>query len=334
MKKILVTGGLGYIGSHTVVELILSGFDVVIVDNLFNSSLDVLQKIEKITGVLPKFYKCDLLDVYALENVLSFEKIDGVIHFAALKAVGESVNKPLWYYENNISGTINLLRLMGKFDIKNIVFSSSATVYGNDNPVPFDESMQTSAVHPYGFTKVACEQFLMDIAKIDKDFSPAILRYFNPIGAHSSGLLGEDPNGIPNNLLPYIAKVLTGELEHLSIFGTDYDTVDGTGVRDYIHVVDIALGHVLAIKHLAQNKGIITVNLGTGKGSSVLEVVSACEKASGIKIPVKLCDRRDGDIATCYADTKYSKELLGWVATKDLDEMCNDTWNYIINKKK
>lgn len=338
MKKILVTGGIGYIGSHTTVELIEQGYEVVILDNLYNSSITVLDKIEKITGTKPKFYKCDILDIEALENVFKEEKkikeIDGVIHFAALKAVGESVQKPLWYYETNITGTLNLLKIMEKFNCKNIVFSSSATVYGMDNPVPYTEDMPTSATNPYGYTKVFNERFLLDIANIDPEFSPAILRYFNPIGAHESGLIGEDPNGIPNNLLPYIMQVAVGKLEQLGVFGDDYDTPDGTGVRDYIHVVDLAKGHIKAIEYLFKNKGKLVVNLGTGVGSSVLDVIKATEKAIDNNIPYKVSPRRAGDIASSYAKTDYAKEVLGWEAVKNLDDMCSSSWHFMQNKDK
>lgn len=333
MAKILVTGGIGYIGSHTCVELIEEGYEIVILDNFFNSNISVLEKIQTITGTKPKFYECDILNQATLENVFASEKnIEAVIHFAALKAVGESVVKPLWYYENNVTGTLNLLKAMEKFRCKRIVFSSSATVYGMNNPVPFTEEMPTSAINPYGYTKVANERFLMDIAAIDPEFSPALLRYFNPIGAHSSGLMGEDPNGIPNNLLPYIMEVATGKLEKLNVFGNDYDTPDGTGVRDYIHVVDLAKGHVAAVKHLFKEKGLLLVNLGTGIGSSVLDVVKATEKACGKTIPVEFAPRRAGDIATCYAKTNKAKELLNWEATRTLDEMCADSWNFMKNK--
>ncbi len=332
MKKILVTGGLGFIGSHTCVELLQDGYEIVILDNLFNSNLSILDKIENITGTKPSFYECDILDVPTMEKVFQTEQnIQAVIHFAALKAVGESVEKPLWYYENNVTGTLNLLKVMEKYGCKRIVFSSSATVYGMDNVVPFTEKMPTSATNPYGYTKVANERFLQDIAKMDPDFSPAILRYFNPIGAHESGLLGEDPNGIPNNLLPYIMQVATGKLEKLNVFGNDYDTPDGTGVRDYIHVVDLAKGHVAAVKHIFKEKGELLVNLGTGIGSSVLDVVKATEKACGKEIPLTFAPRRAGDIATCYAKTDYAKQVLGWEATKNLEEMCGDSWNYMLN---
>lgn len=331
--KILVTGGTGYIGSHTSIELINSGYEVVIIDNLFNSNVGVLDKIEEITGTKPKFYKGDILNKSDLENVFIQEKnIAGVIHFAALKAVGESVEKPLWYYENNVTGTLNLLHTMNKFDCKKIVFSSSCTVYGMDNPAPFTEDMPTSATNPYGFTKVMNERFLLDMANVDADFSPAILRYFNPIGAHESGLIGEDPNGIPNNLLPFALQVAVGKLEQLGVFGDDYETHDGTGVRDYIHVVDLAIGHLKAIEYLLENKGKLIVNLGTGIGSSVLDVVKAVEKACGKTIPYSIKPRRAGDVAICYAKTDYAKEVLGWEATKNLDEMCADSWKFMKNK--
>lgn len=333
MSKILVTGGTGYIGSHTCVELLESGYEIVILDNLFNSNLAVLNKIEAITGTKPTFYECDILDIPAMERVFQAEKnIEAVMHFAALKAVGESVAKPLWYYENNVTGTLNLLKVMEKYGCKRIVFSSSATVYGMNNPVPFTEEMPTSATNPYGFTKVANERFLQDMAKIDPDFSPAILRYFNPIGAHESGLLGEDPNGIPNNLLPYIMQVITGKLEKLRVFGNDYDTEDGTGVRDYIHVVDLAKGHVAAVEHIFKEKGELLVNLGTGIGSSVLDVVKATEKSCGKEIPMEFVPRRPGDIAICYAKTDYAKQVLGWEATKNIEEMCADSWNFMKRK--
>lgn len=335
MAKILVTGGIGYIGSHTCVELIQEGYELVILDNFFNSNISVLDRIEKITGTKPKFYECDILDVPALENVFTSEKnIEAVIHFAALKAVGESVAKPLWYYETNVTGTLNLLKVMKANDCNRIVFSSSATVYGMNNSVPFTEDMPTSATNPYGYTKVANERFLMDIAAVDPEFSPALLRYFNPIGAHPSGLIGEDPNGIPNNLLPYIMQVAVGKLEKLNVFGDDYDTPDGTGVRDYIHVVDLAKGHVAAVKHLFKKKGLLLVNLGTGVGSSVLDVVKSTEKACGKTIPLEFAPRRAGDIATCYAKTDFAKSELNWVATKTLDEMCADSWNFMQTEKE
>lgn len=334
MKKILVTGGLGFIGSHTCVELIASGYELVVLDNLSNSQVDVLDKIQKISGTKPTFYHCDVLDVPGMEDIFTKEKnIEAIIHFAALKAVGESVEKPLEYYENNVTGTLNILKVMKKFGCKRIVFSSSATVYGMHNSVPFTEEMPTSATNPYGYSKVVNEQFLQDVAHIDPEFSPAILRYFNPVGAHPSGLIGENPNGIPNNLLPYIMQVAVGKLEKLNVFGKDYDTIDGTGVRDYIHVVDLAKGHVAAVQHIFDNKGVLLVNLGTGKGSSVLEVVKSVEKACGKEIPVHFAPRRAGDIATCYAKTDSAKKLLGWEARKNLDEMCADSWRFMEMKE-
>lgn len=333
MTKILVTGGIGYIGSHTCVELLQEGYDIVIIDNLFNSNLSVLEKIEEITGKKPRFYHCDILDQNAMEGVFQQEEnIEAVVHFAALKAVGESVAKPLWYYENNVIGTLNLLKVMEKFGCKRIVFSSSATVYGVDNPIPYTEDMQTSANSPYGYTKVANERFLMDIAAVDPTFSPAILRYFNPIGAHESGLIGEDPNDIPNNLLPYIMQVATGKLEKLNVFGNDYDTPDGTGVRDYIHVVDLAKGHVAALKHIFKENGQLLVNLGSGVGSSVLDVVKAAEKACGKEIPLVFAPRRAGDIGAYYSKTDVAKELLHWETTKTIEEMCVDSWRFMEKK--
>ncbi len=349
MRNILVTGGLGYIGSHTVVELLNKNYEVVVIDNLSNSKISVLDKIETITKKRPKFYRGDILDLDFLSSVFSENEIDGVIHFAALKAVGESVKKPLLYYETNVTGTVNVLKTMLNAGCKKIVFSSSATVYGMNNPAPFTEDMETSAINPYGYTKVCNERILIDIAKANEDFKVAILRYFNPIGAHESGLIGEDPNDIPNNLMPYIMQVANGKLEKLNIFGDDYDTVDGTGVRDYIHVVDLALGHIAAIekifldgknqpkdfnelnnfeKSLGENT--IVVNLGTGRGYSVLEVLKAFEKASGTKIPYIIAPRREGDIATCYAKTDHAKKLLNWEAKKGLSEMCQDSFKFAV----
>ncbi len=330
---ILVTGGTGYIGSHTVVELQQSGYDVVIVDNLINSKVDVLDKIAAITGIRPKFYENDVCDREALVKIFTENKIDAVIHFAGLKAVGESVQKPLEYYTNNIVGTLTLLAVMREFGCKQFVFSSSATVYGANNIAPYTEDMPTSATNPYGQTKFMQEIMLQDMVVADPTMGVALLRYFNPIGAHESGLLGEDPNGIPNNLMPYICKVAVGKLPRLNVFGNDYDTPDGTGVRDYIHVVDLAKGHLAALRYLEETAGVLTVNLGTGKGSSVLEIVNAFEEASGVQVPYVITDRRPGDIATCYASTDKAKEVLGWVAEKNLEEMCRDSWNFISNKK-
>jgi UDP-glucose 4-epimerase len=326
---ILVTGGTGYIGSHTVVELLEAGYEVVIADNLVNSKREVLDSIEKITGKRPAFYQVDVCDRQALEDIFSRHLIDAVIHFAGLKAVGESVAKPLEYYSNNIIGTLVLLSVMREHGCKKFVFSSSATVYGMNNTVPYTEDMPTSATNPYGQTKFMQEIMLKDLAFADPEMSVALLRYFNPIGAHSSGLIGENPNGIPNNLMPYICKVATGKLPCLSVFGNDYDTPDGTGVRDYIHVVDLAKGHLCALRYLEKEKGVLTVNLGTGKGTSVLELVQAFEKASGVQVPYKIAPRRPGDIATCYASTQKAKELLGWEAQKTIEDMCADSWKYI-----
>lgn len=329
MSKILVTGGAGFIGSHTCVELLNAGYEVVILDNFSNSKPEALNRIKTITGKDFKFYEADLLDLPAVEKVFEENKIDAVIHFAGLKAVGESVQMPVEYYHNNITGTLLLIQAMRKYNCKKIVFSSSATVYGVNNPAPYVETMPTNtSTNPYGYTKVMIEQILKDVYVADNDWSIALLRYFNPIGAHKSGLLGEDPNGIPNNLFPYIAQVASGKLKCLGVFGDDYDTPDGTGVRDYIHVVDLATGHLNAVAYVLENKGVEAVNLGTGKGSSVLDVVHAFEKACGKKIPYEIKPRRAGDIATCYADTTKAKELLGWEAKYDIDEMAADGWNF------
>ncbi len=329
---ILVTGGTGFIGSHTVVELQNAGYGVVIVDNLINSKIETLDAIERISGVRPKFYENDVCDKEALRKIFSENKIEAVIHFAGLKAVGESVVKPLEYYSNNIIGTLTLLEVMREAGCHRIVFSSSATVYGMNNVAPYTEDMPTSATNPYGQTKFMQEIMLRDVAFADKELSVALLRYFNPIGAHESGLLGEDPNGIPNNLMPYICKVAAGKLPCLSVFGNDYDTPDGTGVRDYIHVVDLAKGHLSALHYLEAHKGVLTVNLGTGNGTSVLELVAAFEKASGVKVNYKIAPRRAGDVATCYASTAKAKELLGWTAEHTIEDMCADSWHYIVTK--
>ena len=325
---ILVTGGAGYIGSHTVIELMNCGKEVVIVDNFSNSKPEAIKRIAQICGKEPKCYCVDILDREALDKVFCENKIDSVIHFAGLKAVGESVGKPLEYYHNNITGTLVLCDVMRAHNCKEIVFSSSATVYGMNNPVPFVEGMPTSATNPYGYTKVMIEQILTDLAVADKDWSVVLLRYFNPIGAHESGLIGEDPNGIPNNLLPYVAQVAVGRRPHLNVYGNDYDTHDGTGVRDYIHVVDLALGHLKALDYADTHKGVEAINLGTGNGSSVLDVVHAFEEACGHKIPYEIVGRRAGDIATCYANAQKAKELLAWEATRDLAQMCRDAWNF------
>lgn len=330
--KILVTGGTGYIGSHTCVELINSGHQVVIVDNLYNSKKDVLDKIEKITGTKPSFYEIDILDKDKLEIVFKENKFDAVIHFAGYKAVGESVSIPLTYYKNNIAGSINLYELMEKYEVKNLVFSSSATVYGDDFEVPFKEEYGLgTTTNPYGTTKKMNEMILTDLCKANTNMSTVLLRYFNPIGAHESGLIGEIPNGIPNNLVPYIAQTAIGQREYLKVFGDDYDTIDGTGVRDYIHVVDLAKAHVLAIEYAAKHNGCEVINIGTGKGYSVLEVLHAYEKACGHQIAYKIVERRPGDIATCYADTKKAKDLLGFEAKFDIDRMCQDSYRFTSN---
>ena len=326
--KVLVTGGAGYIGSHTCVELLNAGHEIVIVDNFANSKPEALDAIRAITGRDFAFVEADLRDRAALDKAFGEHAVDAVIHFAGLKAVGESVAKPLEYYDNNLGGFIVLAEVMRAHGVKQFVFSSSATVYGMNNPVPFSEEMPTSATNPYGYTKVMIEQMLRDLAVADPEWRICLLRYFNPIGAHESGLIGEDPNGIPNNLLPFVAKVATGELKELNVFGDDYDTPDGTGVRDYIHVVDLALGHLAALNYVASHTGAIPVNLGTGHGTSVLEIVRAFEKASGKKIAYHIAPRRPGDIASCYADTSRAAELLHWRATRNIDDMCRDAWHF------
>lgn len=327
--KILLTGGTGFIGSHTAIELIKLGYDVEIMDNLFNSKIAVLDKIEKISGVKPKFYKVDLLDKDGMDKMFAEGKYDLVIHFAGLKAVGESVEKPLKYYENNVGGTINLLECMKKHGVKKIIFSSSATVYGDQGVSELTEDMQTGVgiTNPYGETKHMIEEILKDVAEAEPEFEVTILRYFNPVGSHSSGLIGEDPNDIPNNLMPIIMKVSTGEIEKLRIFGDDYDTVDGTGVRDYIHVVDLAKGHVAAVAKM--KPGVSVYNLGTGKGTSVLEMVAAFEKASGKKLPYEIVERRAGDLAEIYANPSKAKKELGWEVTLTIEDAMNDTINYL-----
>ena len=331
--SILVTGGAGFIGSHTVVELLEKGEDIVIVDNFVNSKPEVLEKIKKITEKDFKFYEVDLLDKENLEKVFIENKIEAVIHFAGLKAVGESVEKPIEYYHNNITGTLILLELMKKYNCKKIIFSSSATVYGTPKTVPIKEDFPLSTTNPYGSTKLMIEQILKDVCIADKEFCAILLRYFNPIGAHKSGLLGESPNGIPNNLMPYINQVALGKLDHLNVFGNDYPTVDGTGVRDYIHVVDLAKGHVKALKKAREITGAEAYNLGTGKGYSVLEIVKAFEDANNIKIKYEITARRAGDIAECYADPSKAKKELDWEATKNLEEMCKDSWNFTTQNK-
>ena len=331
--SILVTGGAGFIGSHTVVELLNNGENIVIVDNFCNSSPDVLEKIKKITGKDFKFYEVDLLDEAKLENVFKENNIESVIHFAGLKAVGESVAKPVEYYHNNITGTLVLLKLMQKYNCKKIVFSSSATVYGSPKSLPIKEDFPLSTTNPYGSTKLMIEQILEDVNNSDNEFSVAILRYFNPIGAHESGLIGEVPNGIPNNIMPYILKVATGEYEVLTVFGSDYNTKDGTGVRDYIHVVDLAKGHLKALDKIRKENGVKIYNLGTGNGYSVLDLVTNFEKVNNVKVNYKLGERRPGDIAACFADATKAKEELGWVAEKGIEEMCKDAWNFIKTNK-
>ena len=331
--KILVSGGTGYIGSHTCVELLNKGYEVVAFDNLYNSKIDVVDRVEKITGRKLVFYKADMLDKESMRPIFEEHKFDAVIHFAALKAVGESVQKPLAYYKNNISGSLNLCELMNEYGCKRIIFSSSATVYGAPKTVPITEDFPLSTTNPYGSTKLMLERIFSDFCVPDPEWSVVLLRYFNPIGAHESGLLGESPNGIPNNLMPYIAQVAAGKLECLGVFGDDYDTPDGTGVRDYIHVVDLAKGHVLAIEKY-NKPGLHICNLGTGRGYSVLELVHAFERVNGVKVKYEIKPRRAGDIATCYADPTRAKEELGWVATKGIDDMCRDTWNFAKTRMK
>ena len=327
--KILVTGGAGYIGSHTCVELLNAGYDVVVVDNLYNASPKALDRVKEITGKDLTFYEADIRDREALEAIFAKENVDAVIHFAGLKAVGESVAKPLEYHENNIAGTVNLCFAMRKYNVKNIIFSSSATVYGDPAQIPItEECPKGTCTNPYGWTKWMLEQILVDLHTADPEWNVILLRYFNPIGAHKSGLIGEDPKGIPNNLLPYVAQVAIGKLECLGVFGDDYDTPDGTGVRDYIHVVDLAVGHVKAIEKLKDKEGVSVYNLGTGNGYSVLQVVHAFEKACGHPIKYQIKPRRAGDIATCYCDPQKAKKELGWEAQYNIEDMCADSWNW------
>lgn len=333
MKKILATGGTGYIGSHTAIELIKNGYEVELLDNLFNSKITVLDQIEKITGVRPKFYEADILDKEALDKIFAEGHYDAVIHFAGLKAVGESVEKPLWYYYNNITGTVNLMEVMKKYGVKEMVFSSSATVYGIQDTPECVETMQTGGqiANPYGKTKFFIEEIIKDYAVSDPEFKATILRYFNPIGAHESGLIGEDPNGIPNNLMPIIMRVSQGKIPELSVYGDDYDTEDGTARRDYIHVVDLAKGHVAAIEHIKD--GVSVYNLGTGRPSSVLEMIAAFEKASGEKLPYKIVGRRAGDLPEIWANADKAKQELGWSTELTIDDAMRDTINYL-NKVK
>jgi UDP-glucose 4-epimerase len=328
MKNILITGGTGFIGSHTTLELLNENFNVVIIDNLSNSKRTSLDRVEKLTGKKADFHEIDLLDREALQKLFSQYKFDGVIHFAGLKAVGESVEKPLLYYKNNISGTVNLCEVMSKSGVKNMVFSSSATVYGDPEVNPIPETSPVTFVNPYGFTKLSIEYILKDLHASDPDWNIALLRYFNPVGAHASGQIGEDPNGIPNNLMPFVTQVAVGKREKLSVFGSDYPTHDGTGVRDYIHVVDLAIGHLKALEKLESDPGVVTYNLGTGTGSSVMDVIKAFEKANGVEIPCQLTERRPGDAAVCYADPSKAEKELNWKATRDLETMCRDAWNW------
>lgn len=329
MKNVLITGGAGYIGSHVAVELLNKNYKVIVYDNLTNSSKISVKRVEEITGKNIIFYEADILDEKKLSEVFEKENIDVVIHCAALKAVGESVKKPLEYYHNNISGTLSLLKIMRKYSCKNIIFSSSATVYGDPEKVPITEDfLKGICTNPYGWTKSMMEQIMTDLQKSDPEWKVVLLRYFNPIGAHESGKIGEDPQGIPNNLLPYIAQVAVGKLDYLRVFGDDYDTVDGTGVRDYIHVVDLAKGHVLSVDKIDKLEGVSIINLATGNGYSVLEVLKAFEKACGKKISYKIVERREGDIAKCFADASKAYEVLGWKAEKGIDEMCEDSWRW------
>jgi UDP-glucose 4-epimerase len=332
--SILVTGGAGYIGSHTCIEMQNAGYDVIVIDNLDNSSEESLQRVEKITGKAVKFYKEDVRDKDALRKIFTENNIEAVIHFAGLKAVGESVREPIMYYDNNLISTINLLEVMNEFGVKKIVFSSSATVYGVATEMPLTEGMPLGAINPYGRTKYFIEEILRDLFVADKDWCIALLRYFNPIGAHKSGLIGEDPKGIPNNLMPYISQVAVGKLEKLHVFGDDYNTVDGTGVRDYIHVVDLAQGHVKAVDWALDNKGCEAFNLGTGNGTSVLELRDAFVKSSGIDVPYVIDPRRPGDPDEVYANAEKAKNILGWEAKFGIEEMCEDTWRWQSNNPK
>ncbi len=325
---ILITGGSGYIGTHTCVELLNSGYKVIVVDNFLNSKPEALNRVRKITSKEFEFYEANLLDKYVLETIFSKNKIEAVIHFAGLKSVGESVSLPLWYYQNNIMSTLNLCQVMKTYEVKNLVFSSSATVYGMSKSVPISEEFPIGATNPYGRTKQMIEDILRDLTSSDPEWSVALLRYFNPIGAHQSGLIGEDPNGIPNNLMPFITQVAVGKLEQLRIFGNNYETKDGTGVRDYIHVVDLANGHLKALEKVLNSNGIEAYNLGTGTGYSVLEMVAAFEEVSGKRVPYTIVDPRPGDIGTCYANPLKAKEKLGWVAKKGIEEMCLDSWRW------
>jgi UDP-glucose 4-epimerase len=331
MVKILVTGGAGYIGSHTCLELLGNDYEVVVVDNLSNSKEESLNRVMDLAGKRLEFYKVDLLDKVSLNGVFEEDSFDAVIHFAGLKAVGESVYSPLSYYNNNVAGTIALCEVMIKHNIKNLIFSSSCTVYGNPHKVPITEDFPLFPTNPYGRTKLIIEDILRDLHRADHTWNVALLRYFNPVGAHQSGRIGEDPNGIPNNLFPFISQVAIGKFPFLSVFGDDYPTPDGTGIRDYIHITDLALGHLKALKMLSSNPGVVTYNLGTGRGYSVLEIVTAFEKATGKRIPYRITGRRPGDIALCYADPSLAKKELGWSTERGLDEMCTDSWKWQTN---
>jgi UDP-glucose 4-epimerase len=326
--SILVTGGAGYIGSHTCVELLQAGYDLIVIDNFSNSKMDSLIRVKELTGKDVTFFEVDLLNRDDVDKIFKQHSIEAVIHFAGLKAVGESVSLPLHYYHNNITGTLILCDVMKQYGVKNLVFSSSATVYGMPETVPISEDFPLGATNPYGRTKLMIEEILRDVYVADEGWSIALLRYFNPIGAHESGRIGEDPNGIPNNLMPFITQVAVGKLKQLSVFGNDYPTIDGSGVRDYIHVVDLAHGHLKALEKVMASNGVEAYNLGTGTGYSVLEIVTAFEKASGVQIPYQIVDRRTGDIAVCYADATKAKNELGWVATRGIEEMCRDSWKW------
>ena len=329
--NILVTGGSGFIGSHTIVELLKARHDVIVMDNLSNSKVTSLERVKELTGRSVTFEEIDLLDVNGMDSLFSSHSIDAVIHFAGLKAVGESVEKPLYYYENNVIGTVNLCNIMKKHRVKRMVFSSSATVYGNPAESPLKETSELSATNPYGQTKLTIEHIFRDLCVSDDEWKVSLLRYFNPVGAHESGRIGEDPSGIPNNLMPYVTQVAVGKRKELSVFGSDYPTHDGTGVRDYIHVTDLAKGHLKALEHLEKESGAEAYNLGTGRGSSVLDVIKTFEKVSGKKIPYELTDRRPGDAAICFADPSKAKEKLGWETEKSLEDMCRDAWNWQTN---
>lgn len=326
--EILVTGGAGFIGSHTILELLNAGHSVIVMDNLSNSKITSLKRVEDLTGKSVSFEKLDLLNIEGMDSLFKSHTIDAVIHFAGLKAVGESVEKPLYYYENNVTGTVNLCKVMNKHGVKRLVFSSSATVYGNPSESPIKETSELSATNPYGQTKLTIEHIFRDLCVSDPEWKVSLLRYFNPVGAHESGKIGEDPTGIPNNLMPYVTQVAVGKRNRLSVFGGDYPTYDGTGVRDYIHVTDLAKGHLKALEHLEQESGAEAYNLGTGKGSSVLDVIKTFEKVTGKKIPYELTDRRPGDAAICYADAEKAKNELGWETEKNLEDMCRDAWNW------